>query len=610
MESSSPSYLFQQTSQYSVLQECVTTVFPALEKNQMLREEEGKLVLTSTGDSRAISWKNVPKKLAKIIESKKSIYISNDLFKAFNTSWAKLKKAKKIKQDGLIVTSLEHINGKAFKSFQTLYMQEITRIIDKKNSLTVEEIEKLKICAQGLYFQRKKFIQILWTEKITEQIEKIRTTIPDVHYFYDNEENQRIVCKLSKLQDPIAFSFYLYFLTFSTYENSDKKPIVVDQLKNFFSNKKILRRMLRLYTKLQMESDKKGIYTLLNMMAIHDLCALFDKQTGEKFPEKVEQLIHDKDVGSLFFSCVAENLETLKPVTYRPVCQEKDVSYKANLKASSLEMQYQEKIELLNQLYTTIHDRLQQEKQNTNLPAPENYAQLAKKPTAEDVKKEAPRYARIMEFLSSSHTFEPEGEDFIKNTRTKLSFKDWQPCFRLEERVLKKFQDEKDCDLRHQPAMALLPFFRDYGFWYLRDDEERCKKQPAVALWLKVEGISQPCFYRATMTFDPKNNPLSEKITGYDASWSCYHYFLTLKQQEEVVEEYVQDVHHKLVDFPALPSQKFELSLPEEYFNTIYPDGSYVEKVDGQVVIVRSPQYDEQGKECRIYVYVTVPNQK
>lgn len=140
---------------------------------------------------------------------------------------------------------------------------------------------------------------------------------------------------------------------------------------------------------------------------------------------------------------------------------------------------------------------------------------------------------------------------------------------------------------------------------YARENENGIY-QPAIAMLCQVDHLlyKKPILCRITMTFDyniPKNTHISS--LKFDPDWSCYHRTLTHRKQEEEVEDYIRNGKYQF-DFPTLPSQRCEINFPEELIKRKFPNGSYIDSVEGSVITVRDPKNDSGNVKCILQLFV------
>lgn len=184
--------------------------------------------------------------------------------------------------------------------------------------------------------------------------------------------------------------------------------------------------------------------------------------------------------------------------------------------------------------------------------------------------------------------------------------------FAVHERILKWFNSKSELPLLNEESLLIHNFawaandvLWKFGMRY--PHEESGKKEPAIAMLCQIEHslFPKPQLFRFTATFSHQleDNP-SPSLT-YDSSWICYHRNLTRREQEnELVEGYIAHGKYQFIDFPALPSQWLHIQYPSEWRGKTYPDGSFIESVEGLVITIRDPKHDKDTQRCRLHLFV------
>lgn len=160
--------------------------------------------------------------------------------------------------------------------------------------------------------------------------------------------------------------------------------------------------------------------------------------------------------------------------------------------------------------------------------------------------------------------------------------------------------------LIHNFAWAANDILWEFGLKYSRKDDKG-NIQPAIAMLCNLEHANIPkqkSLFRFTATFDHTISEGSDLKT-FDPTWICYHRTLTRREQnEEIVEDYIQNGKYQCVDFPPLLSQRIQVEIPESLKGKSYPDGSFIESVEGSTITIRDPKNDEGNIKCRLHLFV------
>lgn len=196
-----------------------------------------------------------------------------------------------------------------------------------------------------------------------------------------------------------------------------------------------------------------------------------------------------------------------------------------------------------------------------------------------------------------------------KKSLTKLLKK--SSPFQVHDRILAWFDPGKthesmnhESQFIHNFAWCLNTLVFQFGLSYARKNKKG-DYQPALTLLCQVEHafFTEPELFRVTMTFD-------QILEGAhcpfkcDPLWTCYHRALTRRsQKEKIVEEYIKIAKHQFIDFPPLPSQSRQITT-SEFLNEKFPDGSYIESVNGHVITIRDPKHDSKNVECKIHLFI------
>jgi hypothetical protein len=166
----------------------------------------------------------------------------------------------------------------------------------------------------------------------------------------------------------------------------------------------------------------------------------------------------------------------------------------------------------------------------------------------------------------------------------------------------------KESKLIHNIGWAANLVAWELGTRYLHSNQFKGEFQPAIALLCDVQHafFPKPELFLMTFTFDHVVDKESfNPELKYDPTWPCFHRTLTRRDQHnEVVDEYMEIAKNQLIDFPALPSQTQQLELSKEFDKRPYPDGSYIESIDGGVVTIRDPKHDTKLQQCRLRLFI------
>ncbi|PJD97955.1 MAG: hypothetical protein CK425_02170 [Parachlamydia sp.] len=166
----------------------------------------------------------------------------------------------------------------------------------------------------------------------------------------------------------------------------------------------------------------------------------------------------------------------------------------------------------------------------------------------------------------------------------------------------------KESKLIHNIGWAANLIAWELGTRYLHSNQFKGEFQPAIALLCDVQHafFPKPELFLMTFTFDhivdrESFNPEFK----YDPTWPCFHRALTRRDQyNQVVDEYMEIAKNQLIDFPALPSQAQQLQLSKEFDRRPFPDGSYIESIEGGVVTIRDPKHDTKLQQCRLRLFI------
>lgn len=183
--------------------------------------------------------------------------------------------------------------------------------------------------------------------------------------------------------------------------------------------------------------------------------------------------------------------------------------------------------------------------------------------------------------------------------------------FEIKKRILKWFCNPpetlpiKNAEslFIHNFAWAVNDILWHFGLRYPHQNETAF--QPAIAMLCQVEHnlYSDKEVMQVTATFNSilQSNDIPFTI---EKSWKCYHRTLTRRpQNNQVVDNYIGLGKYQFIDFPALPSQRILLEVPESMFKK-YPDGSYIERVEGSTITIRDPKNDLGKTACRLHLFV------
>lgn len=180
-----------------------------------------------------------------------------------------------------------------------------------------------------------------------------------------------------------------------------------------------------------------------------------------------------------------------------------------------------------------------------------------------------------------------------------------------EQRVLAWFGSTPPRDLLtqdspfvHNFALAVNDILFLHGARYVRQSS-RGEHQPAIVMLCQVDHAmyQKPTLFIVTTTFSACIEPTSS-LSAWDKSWCCYHRTLSKREQNHrLIDDYVAVTRDLCVDFPPLPSQVRQLQLSDELINKTYPDGSYIEKIEGSVVTICDPKHDQGHNQCRIHLF-------
>lgn len=197
---------------------------------------------------------------------------------------------------------------------------------------------------------------------------------------------------------------------------------------------------------------------------------------------------------------------------------------------------------------------------------------------------------------------EERGESFIQSLIETCPFK-------VKSRITDWFGPQidelthlnKESSFIHNFAWAANQVLWEFGLRYPRKNNNGLH-EPALAMLCEVE---HPLFqkkelFKMTATFDSQH-----PHKKYDPNWSCYHRTLTRREQdEEIVNEYFANGTHQFIDFPPLLSQRFNVDSSNLDVGFIFPDGSFIESVEGSVITIRDPKHDKGNIKCSLYLYV------
>lgn len=132
--------------------------------------------------------------------------------------------------------------------------------------------------------------------------------------------------------------------------------------------------------------------------------------------------------------------------------------------------------------------------------------------------------------------------------------------------------------------------------------------QPCIAMLCKVEHhlYAKAPIFLITVTFENRFNETANVSTvDFDRNWLCYHRGLTRRiKDNDTIQEYIQLATYQCVDFPPLPDKNSSQAMDTYDFKKVYPDESFIEKVDSSAIIIRDPKHDVGKDLCRLHLYI------
>ena len=164
----------------------------------------------------------------------------------------------------------------------------------------------------------------------------------------------------------------------------------------------------------------------------------------------------------------------------------------------------------------------------------------------------------------------------------------------------------EESTLVHNFAWAVNDIIWEFGLKYPRKNDAG-QFQPAIAMLCQVKHqlYPEPKLFQITVTFDHILEEQSPNKISYNSTWECYHRTLSRKNQDnETVEEYVSNGVYQFIDFPPLRPEYVNIEIKKSLLSKIYPDGSFIEKVESSIITVRDPKNDIGKNECRLLLFV------